>query len=308
MVDAQKVRVGVDWGSSSFRAYRFDSIGEIVDFKESADGIKTVDHFEAVLLSQIGAWLQPGDMVLLSGMITSRNGWVETPYIPCPFELSQLLQQSVARSLANGCTLLFLPGACVNQPADVMRGEELQLYGAVQQQQQLVVLPGTHSKWAFVSAGVLEKFHTVVTGELFDVLINQTLIGGLATSREHIDRVFSKGVDTGFNTEAIVSQLFTARSSVLLGQLAPEEVHSYLSGLLIGNEIRESYRLFSADLSVLVVGSGMLCSKYTKAFDLLGINVIEESPHGDPAMTDTTTGVMTGAGLGFQKLIKAIQP
>ncbi len=281
----------MDWGSSSFRAYRFDSNGEVIDFVESADGIKTVavSNFESMLLSHTGHWLQSGDTVLLSGMITSRNGWVETPYISCPLELSQLPQQSVSKTVGSNIRLLFLPGACINNPADVMRGEELQLYGAVQADEQLVVLPGTHSKWAFVRSGVLEKFHTVVTGELFDVLIKQTLIGGLASEKDHISLAFSKGVHAGYNTESIVSQLFTARSGVLLDQLKPADVYSYLSGLLIGNEIKDSKRMYASDSTVLIVGSCILCTRYAEAFELLGINAVAESPDA--------------AGAGFQKLI-----
>lgn len=297
MDQTQKITVGVDWGSSSFRAYRFDSRGEAVEFVESPDGIKTVESadFESVLLSHVGDWLQPGDTVLLAGMITSRNGWAETPYLHCPLDLSRLLEKSVSTRLGDAYTLLFLPGACVESPADVMRGEELQLHGAVRSDKQLVVLPGTHSKWALVNSGVLERFHTIATGELFDVLMNQTLIGGLGSSQEHASGAFARGVVAGYASKAIVSALFTARSGVLLNQLAPAEVYSYLSGLLIGNEVKEAMQTFAidssiSDSSILIVGSGALCSRYAEAFGVLDIDVTVES--------------QDAAVLGFQKLIK----
>lgn len=296
MGEALNISVGVDWGSSSFRAYRFDAAGQIIDRVESADGIKFVDRsdFESVLLSHTGSWLQCGDTVLLSGMITSRNGWVETPYLSCPLKLVELLRRSTSKAIAKECTLRFLPGACIVEPADVMRGEELQLYGALQNkaasEMQLVVLPGTHSKWAVVKDGTLQKFHTVATGELFDVLVNQTLIGGLASELDFIAAAFADGVRSGYSTDAIVSQLFTARSKVLLDQMPATDVHSYLSGLLIGNEIKESQSLSNTSAPVLIVGSGTLCTRYAQALDLLQIQARVES--------------RDAAGLGFLKLIQ----
>ncbi len=283
------LKVGVDWGSSSFRAYRFDENFELLEQVETSAGIKTVSNldFEPVLLDNIGHWLQPGDAMLLAGMITSRNGWVETPYVRCPVALSQLAEDSVVKTLGNDVTALFLPG--VSTAVDVMRGEELQLYGALSGKDQLVVLPGTHSKWAYVKSGVLKEFHTVVTGELFDLLINNSLVGGLATSTDWSEAGFAKGVNDGFNSTGIISQLFTARSGVLLSLLDAQDVHSYLSGLLIGNEIRESVRAYP-DIPRLLVGADALLHRYQLAFDLLGIEADRE--------------VSVAAATGFQKLIK----
>ncbi len=291
----RNITVGIDWGSSSFRAYRFNACAEVIDQFISSDGIKTLQpaDYQSVLLSCVGRWLNTGDTVLLSGMITSRNGWLETPYLPCPLALSELLTASVSQCFKQSdleLELLFLPGAFIEQPADVMRGEELQLYGAVQNTKQLVVLPGTHSKWALVNHGVLESFNTVVTGELFDVLINKTLIGGLASGKDHIQPVFAEGVQTGFNNNAIVSELFTARSGVLLGTLQATEVASWLSGLLIGNEIRERYQTLDTEASILIIGSDELGTRYSQAFEQLGISAVVEAR--DPALS------------GFRKLIR----
>ena len=281
--------VAVDWGSSSFRAYRFDSTAEPVEKVEAPAGIKTVSNgdFEAVLFEHTGHWLHDGDAVLLSGMITSRNGWVETPYLECPVPLLHLAEKSVHKPLAGGITAMFLPGVCTHN--DVMRGEELQLYGAINSDEQIVVLPGTHSKWAYVKSGVLEKFHTVVTGELFDLLINNSLVGGLASSTTRSESGFAKGVHDGFGTAAIISQLFTARAGVLLGHLDAREVHSYLSGLLIGNEISESAGMYP-DVPVLLIGAESLVADYQTAFNLLEIMA-------KPNQCDA-------AASGFQKLIE----
>ena len=284
-----KITAAVDWGSSSFRAYRYDSVGQLVEKIDLSAGIKTLSNanFETVLLDNIGNWLQDGDAILLAGMITSRDGWIETPYLKCPLSLHQLAENSVRKNLSNGSTALFLPG--VSAPMDVMRGEELQLYGSLTGDDQIVILPGTHSKWVYARSGVLEQFHTVVTGELFDLLINNSLIGGLATSTDWSELSFSNGVLDGFNSSAIISQLFSARSGVLLEQLKAQDVHSYLSGLLIGNEIRESVK-FYPDVPKLLVGTDSLLDRYQLAFELLGLEV--KRGQGDAAAT------------GFQKLIK----
>lgn len=291
MVDV-KLRVGVDWGSSSFRAYLFDDAHKMVDKVDLTAGIKTVanNNFEKVLLNAIGHWLQPGDGILFSGMITSRNGWIETPYLECPVSLHRLGEKSTKKTISNDMTGLFIPGLCMRKPADVMRGEELQLYGALSNEEQLVVLPGTHSKWAYIRAGVVEKFHTVITGELFELLINNSLVGGLATTSDFSARGFSDGVRSGYSGSSIVSQLFVARSGVLLDQLNPQDVYSYLSGLLIGNEIRESETVFSDSLPILLVGADSLVAKYQSAFTQLGISAEVES--------------RDAAALGFQKIIK----
>lgn len=292
--------IGIDWGSTSFRAYLINHAGEIIDQIRSADGVKAVadNRFEATLLSKVEHWLTPDSMLLLSGMITSRNGWLETPYLPCPFALTGLLDHSVNRQIYSNrlnikIEALFLPGACTNDPADVIRGEELQLYGVARGPKekninQLVVLPGTHSKWALVNGGVLENFHTVATGELFDVLINQTLIGGLASSTSPDYEAFSHGIRTGYASTAIISQLFTARSGVLLNKLDASQVYSYLSGLLIGNEIKESLQMISANAPILIIGSESLATSYASAFDCLQIPAEIESREA--------------AALGFQKL------
>ncbi len=286
------IKAGIDWGSSSFRAYKFDEMGCVTDTVSSSAGIKTIvdQNFEVVLHSAIGHWLEAGDEVLLSGMITSRHGWIETPYLECPVKLERLYDNAVSHSLSHQVRALFLPGVCVRSPAaDVMRGEELQLYGALNHDEQVVVLPGTHSKWASLSQGVLKEFRTVITGELFDLLRNQSLVGALATSDQWVESSFVHGVREGYSSENIITRLFSARSSVLLEQLEANAVHSYLSGLLIGNEISEMDTMLNAN-PVMLVGSESLVASYLCAFNALSIAAMSEKA--------------PSAAEGFSKLIK----
>lgn len=277
---------GVDWGSTSFRAYLFDARAQLVDTISTDDGIKStpVTQFETTLFKHIGHWLHPGSRVILSGMITSRHGWLETPYVHLPANLSDLLAQAES-VYTQDIELLFMPGLSQSCPrADVIRGEELQLFGAAQNARRaMVVMPGTHSKWAIVRDGSVTAFQTIVTGELFDAMLNHTLVGQLAVGNTINKAVFTGAVRRGFESGVLVSELFQSRSGVLLGELKAEHVYSYLSGLLIGNEIREAVQIFplqhddrsddgSIDNPILLVGSDKLCNYYQLAFDILQIN------------------------------------
>ena len=248
--------------------------------------------------------------VVLSGMVTSRNGWVETPYISCPLILEDLRKHSVRYEFQD-IQLAFLPGVSVTgQYPDVMRGEELQLIGVEldsvgggsgvkdtaesQQDQAIFVLPGTHSKWVNCRCDrhdtklTIESFHTCPSGELYDTLLKYTLIGGLAL-RDHWDEAaFVSSVKTGFTSQRFLSSLFAARSGVLLESLDASAVPAYLSGLLIGREIREgidelavndqlSSTPGNSDVSALgpgivLVGEPQLCGLYLRALKHLNIS------------------------------------
>jgi len=210
----------------------------------------------------------------------NRLGWLETPYAHLPANLNDLLVHAVT-SFTQDLEMIFLPGLSQSYPrADVIRGEELQLFGAAQNASRaMVVMPGTHSKWATVREGTVTAFQTIVTGELFDAVLNHTLVGQLAVGKTIISAVFSSAVKRGFESDVLVSELFQSRSGVLLGELEAEHVHSYLSGLLIGNEIREAMQIFqlhhndeSIDNPVLLVGSDKLCHYYQQAFRILQLD------------------------------------
>jgi 2-dehydro-3-deoxygalactonokinase len=145
--------IGVDWGTTSFRAYRIDSAGSVIEGREAPAGILSVrdGDFEGVLTREIGAWLaaEPGLPVIASGMITSRQGWLEVPYCPCPAGSAQIagaLWRHPDRQ-----ALHFVPGLSrigEDGVPDVIRGEETQVLGEVgdRKGRHLLVLPGTHSK------------------------------------------------------------------------------------------------------------------------------------------------------------------
>jgi len=304
MIRTGVVRAGVDWGSSSFRAYRFDDAVNLIDQVATPTGIREVDlsrpdAYERVLFDSIGHWLVPGDVVLLSGMITSRTGWHETPYLECPANVSEIAAHAVSKAV-RGMDLRFLPG--INQLSpnpDVMRGEELQLLGAslggslggsLGVQSSIVILPGTHSKWAHVKDGCLQQFHTVMTGELFEIILKHSLVGAMSSSDAFDQSSFLQGVKSGFTTDTLLSDIFTLRASVLLEQAQGSALHSRLSGMLIGREIREGVQLMAGvdQTAMMLVGSDALCALYERAFQHLEFSI--------------TKSADTAAIAGFQKI------
>ena len=270
-------RIIVDWGTSNFRAYRFAADGSIADTHQAAAGILTVPPggFEAVLEREIGAWLDGPAEVFLSGMITSRNGWVETPYVELPASLAALAAGAVVRSTRRGTALHFLPGVAAHSPLpDVMRGEEIQIFGSVGPgEDATLILPGTHSKWARVEGGRLTAYRTFMTGEAFAVLKGHSILGRLMPEGAASPAgAFAAGVRQALaNTSAgLLSDIFTTRAGALLASFPPEEIAERLSGILIGHEIRGGLSLGWPAGDLILVGDAALCARYGAALDIAG--------------------------------------
>lgn len=290
------IRAGIDWGSTSFRAYRFDKQRHIIEQTRDSSGLKSfAEHpaaadFEHVLYQQIGGWLQPDDRVLLSGMVTSRTGWVETPYLNCPVNLTTIVDQATPL-MCNDIELLFLPGLCQRQPnPDVIRGEELQMLGAWSgSASETLILPGTHSKWAQLVDGQVTRFHTIATGELYDLLLNQSLLGAFATAQHAGMSQFLPSVEEGYSTDTLVQRFFDCRAGVLLDSLRPEDVAARLSGLLIGHELREGLQLFPESEKLTVIGDADLVRQYVAAGTHLSLEI--------------EAFAQDASALGFEKLV-----
>ncbi len=271
-------RIVVDWGTSNFRAYRFAANGAVAETRQAAAGILTVADraFEAVLHREIGDWISADAEIFLSGMITSRNGWIETPYIETPATLAALAGGAVARRLDDGALLRFLPGVCQRAPTpDVMRGEEIQVFGAIEPGGSgTLVHPGTHCKWVRVEKGALVGFRTFFTGEMFAVLRTHSILGRLIPEgdRPFHEAAFAAGVRQAASpgSAGFLNDVFTARSGALLGAFPPEEIADRLSGLIIGREVLSGLALGWTAEPPLLFGDENLCARYRLAFDLLG--------------------------------------
>jgi len=277
---SEPVLIGVDWGTSSLRAFLIGANGEVLDKVASSEGIMHVPgrDFEAVFGRLIGAWAKGRKLpVLASGMITSRNGWIETPYVPVPLGAGDLARALVSHRTSCGIELRFITGVTTDDASgpDVMRGEETQIIGAFAQGMSdgTFVMPGTHSKWIRVSGNRIVDYATYMTGEIFSALKGHTILGTLIEEGPFSPEGFSQGVTAGLKDgSALLHDLFHVRTLPLMGRMKATDVEDYLSGLLIGAETRAAKERGDADAIVTIIGRSDLTDRYETALAEAGID------------------------------------
>lgn len=293
------VLIGIDWGTSSFRAVLMDAAGAALDQVAGPQGILAVPDgdFEGHLCRSIGHWLadHPDLPMITSGMITSRNGWVETPYLPMPLTEVALAAALVPHRLASGRVIHFVTGTAMNPAGglpDVMRGEETEIIGHLAKSggaSDLFVLPGTHSKWADVQGGALIGFQTCMTGEVFALLCQHSILGRLMTTGQPDPDAFLRGVRTSGESQAgLLGRLFSARTLVLFERLGGDSVADYLSGLLVGEEFRAALVQHPPGALLTIIGRGDLAARYHAAAEAFGYTARVAEPglacHGQLAI------------------------
>ena len=274
--------IAIDWGTSSARAYCLGEAGEVVATREAPLGVLQINDgcFPEALAALLGDWRDVVAPRLACGMIGSRQGWREAPYVECPAPLASLAAGIVH---VPGAALAIVPGVRTrdaNGIPDVLRGEETQIAGAVDEQEGrvLAVLPGTHCKWALVENGRLVDFATYMTGEMYDVLLHHSILGRLAQpAGPAFGSAFTRGATRGLGSGGLSHDLFGARTLALTGELAPSEVPDWLSGLLIGREVRNArvwaQRKGCDGARVRLVGADALTARYAAAMTQAGIAV-----------------------------------
>lgn len=262
----------VDWGTSAIRAYRIDG-GAVAERRRLARDLISFagpGDFRAAFEELTAGW-RPAP-ALLAGMVGSRQGWAEVPYVECPARLADL---AAAVCAVPGVDDAFIvPGlACVADSGapDVLRGEEVQVFGAVPEgADALVCLPGTHSKWLRVTQGAVAGFATAMTGEVFATLRRHSLLA--ATTADVAvapdDPAFAEGAAWADRPGGLLHHLFAARTRPLREALAPTAATAFLSGLLIGHEVAA---LADAATAVTLVGEPALCALYAEACAARGI-------------------------------------
>lgn len=278
--------ITLDWGTSNLRASLLDQHANELDRRSAAGGIMAVKNglFSEALLSLIGDWIEEHPCPLVaSGMIGSRQGWKEAPYLDCPATLAQAalsfttVEIDLPQKASAARQLHIAPGLrCIepNGQLDVMRGEETQVWGADITPGGLCVLPGTHSKWAWVEAdGSIGRFCTYMTGELYGLLTKHSILGKLMIFGARSPSHFQTGVRIGLESPEQASHvIFSARTAGLMGTIPPEGLPDYLSGILIGLEIAAAMATHGSALTgITLLGDEELCSRYESAFELLGI-------------------------------------
>ncbi|RKR03393.1 2-keto-3-deoxygalactonate kinase [Kushneria sinocarnis] len=285
--------IAADWGTSSLRAWLLDDQGDILESRAEPWGIQQLPDgdFAGAWRRIAGGWRTqyPALPALACGMIGSRGGWREVPYVDCPAAPEQLAEGLVEFDTGTG-PLTLVPGimqhsngATATLP-NVMRGEETQVLGALERQpalrdEALLVMPGTHCKWVTVRDGRITDFTTHMTGELFAVLREHSILGRPAreVATEASEAAFGDGLDVARQCGAagISGALFSVRSRVLAGELAVEHSLEYLSGLLIGEELRSVLVGRDSCPPLMLIGDDSLCRRYRLALARFGIDDVQ---------------------------------
>ncbi|MET0312470.1 MAG: 2-dehydro-3-deoxygalactonokinase [Burkholderiaceae bacterium] len=268
----------IDWGTSSLRGALLDGAGTVLEEKAVADGgILNIPQggFPAFFESHFGAWMQPGTLCLIAGMAGSQQGWKEAPYCACPAGFDE-----VAAKLAwiEPGRIAIVPGlSCEREGTpDVMRGEETQVLGAMGlfgARDGLFVLPGTHSKWVTVAGGRLESFATFMTGEFYSLLRRHSILSRtLPPDEGEFDaEAFDRGLAHAARAGSLLTTAFSVRTLSLFERMPLAARPSYLSGLVIGEELR--CQPLAGVASVTAIGSEALTQRYERALASRGIAV-----------------------------------
>jgi 2-dehydro-3-deoxygalactonokinase len=291
--DAAPAFVAVDWGTSSFRGWLMSAKGDVLAESRGGEGMLHCagTGFAPVLrdhLARLGAPQQTP--VLICGMAGARQGWVEAPYLHTPTRLDALHEGAVR--VDAGTDIRILPGIAQRRAdrPDVMRGEETQLLGMLDPGfTGLVCIPGTHSKWVSIEKGEIVAFTTYMTGELFSVISQHSILSLAVESAGQSaanSQPFCDGVATAIaSPSGLTSSLFRLRAAQLLGFEQRGDGTDRLSGLLIGTEIADATDRFGRPQSLRLLRAGHLGQLYEAALGACGIDVIahdaeEASRHG----------------------------
>ena len=280
--------IGLDWGSTHLRAYLFDENGAVRDTRTLPHGIRQLPAggFPEAFALAVHGW--PVLPALACGMVGSRNGWREVPYLDTPTDVDRLARQLTRMETPEAHPLYLIPGLRDPRRPDVMRGEETQIVGVLAREPATarLLLPGTHSKWVRLQDGDVTGFATVMTGELYGLLRQHSILGAALPAARDDEEAFRRGVAAARDSgpAGALSRLFSARALMLDGQLDAAAVPDYLSGLLIGEELRMALAAGWADAgdAIPMVGEGPLCDRYARAADAFGLR-LTRAPEGTTA-------------------------
>jgi 2-dehydro-3-deoxygalactonokinase len=264
--------IAVDWGTTNRRAYRIGADGALAASFEDDKGILSVPaggfpDAVAEIRERLGDW-----PILFAGMVGSNRGWIEAPYVPCPAGFDDLAGRL---AWAEPGRSAIVPGVCHShgEAADVMRGEEMQILGALAAgtigRDSIVCHPGTHNKWIRLEGGRITAFRTVMTGELFNLLREHSILADLLAGPVDPVAAFESGVRHGFAESDLTAELFSVRARFLLGKARREDSAAYASGLLIGADLRVGLAL-AGDIEPVVMGRPELTRLYAAALAVCG--------------------------------------
>ncbi len=271
--------IAIDWGTSNLRGWAMGQGGILAEASsDQGMGKLSRDGFEPALLDMIGDWLPDAGAapitVLACGMVGARTGWMEAPYraVPCtPLDGGQVIKVPARDPRIS---VYIAPGLMQAKPADVMRGEETQIAGALALNPNFdgaICLPGTHSKWAQISAGEVVSFQTFMTGEMFALLSQQSVLRLGMAGDGWDDAAFDAGVADGMaRPDRLTANLFRLRAEGLLAGLGADAARARLSGMLIGAELAAA-KPYWLGMNVALIGSASLSKSYARALQSQGL-------------------------------------
>ncbi len=275
--------LAIDWGTSSLRGALMDAAGGVLAEKTCSRGLMNLgaEGFQATLDAEFGDWFTaPGMRCLMAGMVGSRQGWIEAPYVSCPAGLDEFathLQQVPAKAFGAVRDIAIVPGACCEHDGapDVLRGEEVKFLGAMTLlgiDSATMLSPGTHSKWARVENGRLTHFSTTMSGEFYALLREHSILARSMPDGDdgELDgAAFDAGVRRSLDGAGLMQSAFSVRSLDLFERLPSAALPSYLSGLVLGEALR--WPGLAGESSVVVIGAPALTERFARALALRGI-------------------------------------
>ncbi|HEY4251978.1 MAG TPA: 2-dehydro-3-deoxygalactonokinase [Roseomonas sp.] len=270
--------IGLDWGTSSLRAWRFAPDGQVMARRETAQGITSLPEggFPAAFAAATGDWVADGEsQALLCGMIGSRQGWLEAPYLACPAGPAEIAAAAVPLPIPGGPRAMLIPGLTCRDAdgvPEVMRGEETKLVALLARvgtREATLCSPGTHAKWARVAGGCIQGFTTQMTGEVFAALSRHTILRHSldeAPPGEGIPPGFAAGIAQAKRPGGLLHQIFGLRTRSLMGEIERRDGAGFLSGLLIGREVASVLEAGVAP-PIVIAGADHLARLYAAALD-----------------------------------------
>lgn len=269
--------IAVDWGTSNLRVWGMDTVDRVVVELSSDQGMNTLtpEMFEAELLKLIAPHLSaPLTPVICCGMAGSRQGWSEAPYKTAPCTPPGGLEAHRVANTDPRIAVFILPGVKQMSPPDVMRGEETQISGFLRKFPDfdgVLCLPGTHTKWVQISAGEIVSFRTCMTGELFALLSEASVLRHSVQSTAFDQDAFETAVRDGISNPAdLATQLFRLRAASLILDMGPALARTRLSGLLIGSELAAT-KPYWLGQQVAIIGTSTLSDRYCAALTAQGL-------------------------------------
>ena len=278
--------IAADWGTSNLRIWGIDHRGHVINTINNGKGMASLipSEFEPYLISLIESWLpKEGNAkcpIIICGMAGAKTGWKEAAYLkaPCPpINKEKIIQ---VETDDQRISVSIVPGIMQTSPPDVMRGEETQIAGYLSKNPDfdgIICLPGTHTKWAHISANEIVSFKTFMTGEIFLSLSERSILKTSVQSNDFDSTSFLEAFEDTYSNPALLSsKLFGLRAADLLENTSTKFLKSKLSGYLIGCELAgaKSYWLGQ---NIIMIGNNDLCILYQKALKKLGINTTIES-------------------------------